>query len=156
MKINTVLVPLDGSVLAEGALPRAIELAAHSDTRVILLRATQASTFPAGDMISAQVKVVDEAEHYLAEVASRLSAVGVKNVQSSVWYGPPASAIVDAAALNHVDLIVMASHGRSGLGRVVMGSVAESVLRGTTTPILLVRDAQAPLEAPAGAATCSG
>ena len=81
--------------------------------------------------------------------------VVIKNVRCSVWYGAPASAIVDAAALNHVDLIVMATHGRSGLGRVVMGSVAESVLRGTTTPILLLRDTQAPLEVPVGMATCS-
>ncbi len=156
MKISTVLVPLDGSVLAEAALPRVIELAADADTRVILMRAAQASTFPPGDVISAQVKVVDEAERYLAEVASRLRMVGVKNVRCSVWYGAPASAIVDAAAFNHVDLIVMATHGRSGLGRVVMGSVAESVLRGTTTPILLLRDAQAPLEVPVGMAKCSG
>ena len=155
MKINTVLVPLDGSALAEAALPRVVELAADSDTRVILLRAAHAATFPPGDVVSAQVKVVEEAERYLAEVASRLRTLGVQQVRCSVWYGAPAPAIVDAAGLNHADLIVMASHGRSGLGRVVMGSVAESVLRGTTTPILLLRDGQAPLEVPTGRATCS-
>ena len=59
-----------------------------------------------------------------------MKALGVKEVQLSVWYGAPAPAIIDATAFNHVDLIVMMSHGRSGLGRLVMGSVAESVLRG--------------------------
>jgi universal stress protein A len=49
-------------------------------------------------------------------------------------------------------LIAMTTHGRSGLGRLVLGSVAESVLRGTTTPILLIRVAEAPVEAPAGIA----
>ena len=63
--------------------------------------------------------------------------------------------LIDATAFNHVDLIVMMSHGRSGLGRLVMGSVAESVLRGTTTPILLLRVNGAPVEAPAGTAAAT-
>jgi hypothetical protein len=69
-----------------------------------------------------------------------------------VWYGAPGVSIVDAAAARHTDLIVMTSHGRSGLGRLIMGSVAESVLRGTTTPVLLLRAAGAPVMPPAGAA----
>jgi nucleotide-binding universal stress UspA family protein len=154
MKVNSILVPLDGSALAESALPRVIALAAGTETRVILMRATEAPTFPPGDLVSAQVKAVGEAERYLAEIAARLATVGVSHVRCAVWYGAPAPAIIDAAALDHVELIVMASHGRSGLGRVVMGSVAESVLRGTTTPILLLRDAHAPLEVPTGSASC--
>jgi nucleotide-binding universal stress UspA family protein len=62
-----------------------------------------------------------------------------------VWYGPPVEAIADAAQLRKTDLIVMSTHGRSGLGRLVLGSVAESVLRATSTPILLLRP-----ETPAG------
>ena len=67
---------------------------------------------------------------------------------TSVWYGPAAYAIVEAAGLHKVDLIAMTTHGRSGLGRLILGSVAESVLRGTTVPILLVRVAEAPVERP--------
>lgn len=160
MKLDTLLVPLDGSTLAEGALPRATELALASGARVLLLRATLAHTYPGGDPIAAQITVIKEAETYLADVAGRMRALGVKDVQTSVWYGAPAPAIVDATAFNHVDLIVMMSHGRSGLGRLVMGSVAESVLRGTTTPILLLRESGAPVEVPAGTAAataaCSG
>lgn len=155
MKLDTVLVPLDGSTLAEGALPRAAELAVASGARMILVRATIAHTFPGGDRIEAQVIVIKEAEAYLAGVAARMRALGVKDVRPSVWYGAPAPAIIDTAALNHVDLIVMMSHGRSGLGRLVMGSVAESVLRGTTTPILLLREAGAPVEVPAGTAAAA-
>ena len=155
MKLDTVLVPLDGSTLAEGALPRAAELAAASGARMILLRAAVAHTFPAADPIDAQVSVVKEAETYLAGVATRMRALGVKDVRCSVWYGAPAPAIIDAATLTQVDLIVMMSHGRSGLGRLVMGSVAESVLRGTTTPILLLRDNGAPVEVPAGTAAAA-
>ena len=95
-------------------------------------------------------------EGTLERVAARVRALGVKDVRTSTWYGEAASAIVDAAVFNHADLIVMTTHGRSGLGRLVMGSVAESVLRGTTMPILVLRDGGAPVQAPAGtAASCS-
>jgi nucleotide-binding universal stress UspA family protein len=73
-------------------------------------------------------------------------------VETSVWYGPAAPAIVDAARLRRADLIVMSSHGRSGLGRLILGSVAESVLRGTGVPILLLRAPDAPLQPPPGEA----
>ena len=154
MKVETILVPLDGSTLAEGALPRAAELAAESNARLLLVRATHTPAFAGGDLIDAQVRVIAEAEAYLADVATRMRALGVKDVRSSVWYGDAAPAIIDAATFNRVGLIVMMSHGRSGLGRLVLGSVAESVLRGTTTPILLLRDSESPVVAPAGAASC--
>ena len=156
MKLDTILVPLDGSALAEGALARAVEIALDANAQVILLRATQAYTFLGADPIEAQVKVVEEAESYLDDVADRLRTLGVEEVRSAVWYGAPAPAIIDSAKLNHVDLIVMMTHGRSGLGRFVMGSVAESVVRGTSTPILLLRDAGAPVETPMGTAAVAG
>ena len=155
MKVKIILVPLDGSVLAEGALAPAAELAVEANACVVLVRATHASTFPAADPIDSQVKVIREAESYLDEVASRLRTLGVKDVRCSVWYGAAEPAIIDAAALNHADLIVMMTHGRSGFDRLVMGSVAESVLRGTTTPILLLRDRRAPVEAPQGVAAAA-
>jgi nucleotide-binding universal stress UspA family protein len=154
MKVETILVPLDGSTLAEGALPRAAELAGEGNARLLLVRATHTAVFTGGDLVDAQVRVIAEAEAYLAVVATRMRALGAKDVRTSVWYGDAAPAIIDAAAFNHVDLIVMMSHGRSGLGRLVLGSVAESVLRGTTTPILLLRDNEAPVVAPAGTASC--
>lgn len=153
MKLDTVLVPLDGSMLAESALPVAADLAKAAGARVILLRAAAAHTYPGHDPIEAQVTVVREAETYLADVTARVRALGVEDVRCSAWYGEAATAIVEAAAFNHADLIVMTTHGRSGLGRLVMGSVAESVLRGTTTPILVLRETGAPVTAPAGAAT---
>ena len=156
MKVDTVLVPLDGSLLAEGALPRATEIAVASGATMILVRAAVAHTYPGGDPIEAQVAVIKDAETYLARVAERVRALGVKDVRCSTWYGDPAPAVIEAVEFNRPDLIVMMSHGRSGLGRLVMGSVAESVLRGTTTPILLLRDRQAPVQVPVGLATsCS-
>jgi len=148
MRLETILVPLDGSSLAEAALPNATEFAERSGARLVLLRAAEAHTFPGIDPIEAQAKVVREAEEYLAEVERRLSHSGLKEVTSSVWYGPAAYAIVEGAKLYNTDLIVMTTHGRGGLGRLILGSVAESVLRGTTTPVLLIRVAGAPVEHP--------
>jgi len=151
MDFKTILVPLDGSTLAEGALTQAAALA-KDGAQVILLRAAEAHTLPISDATEAQVKVVREAEEYLEGVKARLATAGVTRVETSVWYGPPAEAIVEAARFRNADLIVMSSHGRSGLGRLVLGSVAESVLRGTKTAILLIREANAPLRALGGTA----
>jgi nucleotide-binding universal stress UspA family protein len=156
MKLDTILVPLDGSALAEAALPGALELAEVSGARVLLLRAAQASTLLGADPTEAQVKVMSEAEAYLVEVQQRLTGQGRVTVETSVWYGLVAYAIVEAARIRRVDQIVMTTHGRSGLGRLLLGSVAESVLRGTTTPILLLRAEGTPLQAPLGEARPSG
>jgi nucleotide-binding universal stress UspA family protein len=148
MKIERVLVPLDGSDLAESAVTTAGEMARPGIATLILIRAAEAHTFPGVDPTDAQVQVVREAETYLAAMAERLKQQGITKVETSVWYGPAAGAIVDAARARKADLIVMTTHGRGGLGRLILGSVAESVLRGTTTPILLLRAPGAPIEIP--------
>jgi nucleotide-binding universal stress UspA family protein len=152
MKVDRILVPVDGSVLAEQAVYRAMDLASQLGAGLLLLRAGEAHTFPGADPTQAQVSVMQEAEEYVTTLAQRLTGGGFARVETSVWYGEPAACIIDAARTRKVDLIVMTSHGRSGLGRLIMGSVAESVLRGTTTPILLLREAGAPVDLPRGAA----
>ena len=149
MKVEKILVPLDGSTLAEAAMWKAAEMA--NGGTVSLLRAAEAHTLPGADLVDAQVTAVREAEEYLASALKRLEQQGVKNLETHVWYGPPAAAIVEAAAVQKVDLIVMSTHGRSGLGRLILGSVAESVLRGTRTPILVIRADSAPVEPQVGA-----
>ena len=151
MKVAKILVPLDGSTLAEAAMWRALDLAAKDDATLSLLRAAEAHTLPGADPVEAQVRAVHEAEEYLAGARRRLEQRGFRRVETHVWYGPPAAAIVEAAAAQKVDLIVMSTHGRSGLGRLILGSVAETVLRGTTTSILVVRNEGAPVDVPSGA-----
>jgi nucleotide-binding universal stress UspA family protein len=148
MKIERILVPLDGSALAESALTTAAELASPGLATLIVVRAAEAHTFPGVDPTDAQVQVVREAETYLATVTERLKQQGLTKVETSVWYGPAAGVIVEAARARKADLIVMTTHGRGGLGRLILGSVAESVLRGTTRPILLLRAPHAPIEMP--------
>jgi len=158
VKLDKILVPLDGSILAEAALSAACDFAARDGATISLLRAAEAMPRPGSDVVEAQVTAVREAEEYLASVVRRLADRRITRVETHVWYGPPAAAIVEAAAVQKADLIVMSTHGRSGLGRLVLGSVAESVLRGTTAPILVVRADHAPVDAPRGAgqATAGG
>jgi nucleotide-binding universal stress UspA family protein len=131
MKVERVLVPLDGSPLAEMAIPKALELLSdRPGSTLILLSAVEATT-------EAPI-AVHEAESYLASVAARLSERGITRVIRSVWYNSAVKAIVEAARVRRVDVIVMSTHGRSGLRRVMRGSVAESVLCLTRTPIILV------------------
>jgi len=150
MKANKILVPLDGSEMAEAAIAPALEMAQAGSSLLILMRAADARTLPGTDVIDAQVRAVREAEDYLTGVQEKLHKVGVGRIETHVWYGPAAPAVVEAAKVQKVDLIVMSTHGRSGLGRIIFGSVAESVLRGTRVPILLIRPSGAPVEPLAG------
>ena len=149
MKADKILIPLDGSEMAEAAIAPALEMA-QAGSSLILMRAADARILPGTDAIDAQVQAVREAEDYLAGVKARLEKTGTKGVETHVWYGPAAPAVVEAARVQKVDLIVMSTHGRSGLGRIIFGSVAESVLRGTRVPIFLVRPPDAPVEPLAG------
>ena len=133
-----ILVPLDGSKLAEGIVPRVEWLAKIHDGEVTLLRVALAHMFPGTDPVEHQVKVVREAEEYLAKVEANLKGVGVR-VNSVVRYGHDAQEIVDHARDRGFDLIAMSTHGRTGLAQFVLGSVASKVIHTSTVPILLCR-----------------
>lgn len=137
MAISNILVPLDGSELAERALPYAERLAGKAGRKVILVRSVHVRTLPGRDPSDAQVKAIDDAERYLASIASRLGDAGVA-VESAVPYGPPAAEILDETRIRQADLVLMATHGRSGVGRWVYGSVANQVMRSTQVPMLLI------------------
>jgi nucleotide-binding universal stress UspA family protein len=133
-----ILVPLDGSKLAEKILSRVEWLAKTHDAEVTLLRVALAGSFPGSDPVQHQLNVVREAEEYLAKAESWLRDVGVK-VNSVVRYGNDAREIVDHARDRDFDLIAMSTHGRSGLAQFVLGSVANKVINTATIPILLYR-----------------
>jgi len=152
MTIDKILVPLDGSDLAEAALETAVDLLnAQPTAMLVLLRAAEPSMPLADDRVEDRARAVREAESYLNGVAAGLREGGIRRVKTCVWYGPAAPTIVEAAEAEKANLIVMSSHGRGGAGRLIFGSVAESVLHGTRTPILLVRDTSAPVLPPMGA-----
>lgn len=133
-----ILVPLDGSELAEGIIPLVEELAKIHEAELTLFRVALAHTFPGADPTEHQVKVTREAEEYLAEIEAGLKRAGV-NVNAVVCYGRDAEEIVRYAKDENMELIAMSTHGRSGLGQFLLGSVASKVIHTATPPILLHR-----------------
>ncbi|WP_374685888.1 universal stress protein [Promineifilum sp.] len=153
-RLKRFLVPLDGSPLAECALPVARELARRTKGSLVLLRSPEyveaqlpsavefSMYLPQGrDLTDYYHNVREETEHYLAGVAKRVGADVA--VETLVEEGERAGAIVDAAADENIDLIVMTTHGRTGLSRWVMGSVAERVLHEAPCPVLILRSGHA-------------
>ncbi|MFQ5855333.1 MAG: universal stress protein [Anaerolineae bacterium] len=146
-----LLVPLDGSDLAELALPYAETWSKAFDAEVILLRVPTLPAYvslgPDASMLvpSLLSEAYEEADAYLANVTRRLNAKGLDVHRAAVEPGPIADTIIDYAHEADVDFIVMSTHGRSGLGRWVYGSVADRVLRGAGIPVLLVRAPRAQL-----------
>jgi nucleotide-binding universal stress UspA family protein len=137
-KYEKILVPLDGSTCAEDILPTVEKLATDFKASIALLRVAYVHTFPGVDPTEAEVKVVREAEEYLHGVEERLKTKGFK-VESHVRYGDEAEEILDHAAQKDISLIAMSTHGRSGVKRFLLGSVAEKLLRYSPKPIFLVR-----------------
>ncbi len=133
-----ILVPLDGSPLAEAILPQVQGLAKLTGAEICLLRVALVHTFPGIDATDKQVAAVERAENYLGRIAERLAEDGI-SVSARVRYGRGAEEIVDCAATEDIDLVAMSTHGRSGVGRWAMGSVAEKVVRASTKPVLLIR-----------------
>jgi nucleotide-binding universal stress UspA family protein len=133
---NTLLVPLDGSELAELALPYAVRFAADRGGRLVLTRAALAPPPSGLDWERQQLAAMDEATAYLAGVAEKL-ATRVP-VATAPLYGHAADAILAAAEQCGADSIVMATHGRTGLAHLLHGSVAEAVLRRSPVPVFVV------------------
>jgi nucleotide-binding universal stress UspA family protein len=137
--VYRILVPLDGSPLAEQALPYAERLAEALSARLILSRVLPLSVVrPAeADLASAA-----EARAYLLGVGDRLTTNG-RLVETTTPWGEPAAEILKQARSTQADLVVMVTHGRSGPGRWLYGSVADEVLRNASVPVVLVPRASA-------------
>jgi nucleotide-binding universal stress UspA family protein len=148
---QNIVVALDGSEFAEKVLPHVEALAAKFGSSVTLLRARTPSTVIIAETssMSANAPVVvdptpiieaekEEAETYLSGVAKRLSAQGL-TVQYKHSEGHAADAIVELARQLGADLVALTTHGRQGVVRVIMGSVADAVVRRAPCPVLLVR-----------------
>jgi nucleotide-binding universal stress UspA family protein len=142
-----ILVPLDGSELAEKALTPARRLAqsagrhAEEPARLVLLRAVSPTALVAADpmLYDEMARMgIDEAQAYLNRVAASLAA-GAATVITRAVPGSPADAIVQYVEENSVDLIIMSSHGRTGSRRWVYGSVAEKVLHHAPCATVIIR-----------------
>ncbi len=147
--VRSILVPLDGSELAEAVLPLVTDLARSCGASVTLARVV---AFPGGIYMAspyAPLVAPDTFDHameesraaarvYLDSTAERLRSAGL-TVEAVVRDGEPASRLLSLMDEEKYDLVVAATHGRTGIGRWVMGSVAERLVESSHTPVLLVR-----------------
>ncbi len=138
-----ILVPLDGSELAKTALNQAEGLAKTFDAEIVLFQVVPfMPIYGSPELVTPLIvdeKQKEAVEKYLAELAEELKKRGFK-VTTAVRTGQQvAGEIIDFAKESGVDLIVMCTHGRSGISRWVLGSIAHKVLIRAETPILLLR-----------------
>jgi nucleotide-binding universal stress UspA family protein len=143
-----VLVPLDGSELAECVLPHVETIAAGCGTEaVIFLRVVEPVVIPSAyfgaDFSGEELTRLNNehqtaAKEYIDKLIARTRYDGVK-VEGKTAAGRAAEVIADFAKDNGIDLITIATHGRSGVSRWVWGSVAERVLRSSCVPVLMIR-----------------
>ena len=137
-----ILVPLDGSELAEVALPYAEELSVKLGIGIELLRAVALPVYsePLGGVYNVEQELAFKsgAKEYLSRVGCRLKERGI-DVRPGVVSSTAAEGIIDCASKDGVELIVLATHGHSGLTRWALGSVADRIIRGTDKPVVLIR-----------------
>ena len=141
-----ILVPLDCSALAECALPHVEGLAkGRQGVEVVLLKVIEVEVYPipkayarSFDFGALRKAYLTEAGQYLEDVKTRLGAAGI-NAKAVMLEGKPDQVITDYARQNGVDLIVIATHGYTGMKQLMLGSVALKVLHDSPVPILLIR-----------------
>ncbi len=155
----TIVLPLDGSEFSEAAMPVAGRLAQEMGARVVLLHVFQRPEAALRDETGAVIAYIDQIEAdrrqdglvYLRGIAAKLMEhYKVADVAIDVRPGEPVPTVVEAAEDADAVLIVMATHGRTGLARVLLGSVAGTVLRRSRIPVTLVRPAMVETEAEEG------
>ncbi len=136
--------PIDFSDASRAAMEVAVDLAARNGAELVLLHAypIPGYTFPDGSVV-ASPKMMDElaeqAEHHLGEWKRDAGALGARSVVTVKAVGEPATEIVAYARERGVDLLVVGTHGRTGLEHALMGSTAERVVRRAPCPVLTVR-----------------
>ena len=145
--ISRILVPLDGSALAEATLEHAVGLARMFDAPIELIQVVPPAVFepeppvafPSG--IDEQLTSIRKsiAQDYLDDVAERLRERGVAATATAVVGASVAGTLADLAHADSTDLVAIATHGRSGLPRLVLGSVADKLVRSAKTPVLVCR-----------------
>ena len=142
-----ILVPLDGSPLAECVFPHVEALAGGCKVKeVVLVRVAEPFRQPTPseyvikpeDVIRINEEIRGEAEKYINQAKAKVNLKGVE-VNTAVLRGNPAETLAEYSSKNGVDLIIIATHGRSGVSRWVWGSVADRILRSACVPVLMVR-----------------
>ena len=143
-----ILVPLDGSELAECVLPHADSISKGCGVEeVVFLRIVEPFHIPSGyggtGLSEEDIRLIDSdnkasAENYLDQLVGRTKFNGAI-IHSEIIFGKAPESIAGYATKNNVDLIIIATHGRSGVSHWIWGSVADRVLRSACVPVLMIR-----------------
>lgn len=146
VNISGIIIPLDGSELAEQVLPHAVAVANALGLKATLLRVTPTAgdyfrymDYPPADYEDLSKEVDDDAVKYLDNINRRVKLGGVSQTEERLIHGSAAFAITDFVKEVPNSLVAMTTHGRSGVGRWVLGSVADRVIRHSGGPVLVVR-----------------
>jgi nucleotide-binding universal stress UspA family protein len=145
VSINKIMAALDGSPLSETILPYVEEIAREMSLEVSLVRVLRITGVPASYLARHPYEGLEQVEsamqndaiEYLTTIQKRLTENGLQ-VEQKVLRGAPAVAILDLAKDEPHDLICVATHGRSGITRWVIGSVAETLVRASNDPVLII------------------
>lgn len=135
-----ILIPFDGSEPAWTALKDAVEQ--YSDAEIIVLYALQLNQFDFGTEGTGTDDLPDVSQNYAEELMTEAKRFGSQHgvtLTTTIETGPPDRVIVDYAEKHNIDQIVIGSHGRSGISRILLGSVAEKVARRSSVSVTLVR-----------------
>jgi len=142
---HTILLPLDGSKRAEAILPHIEELALRYKAKVIFIQVIESTPLAmvadGGSMDAYQYALKEqekEAEAYLSDLREVFRKKGI-NTRINICHGSVVAEIIKAAENENVDIVALASHGRTGLSRVFYGSVAAGILHRIDRPLLLIR-----------------
>jgi len=138
---------LDGSPQAECVIPHLETIAKTGVNEIELISVVEPIEIPTrgrmalseDDVKQITLEAKNDTQKYLGQVAARLTRAGIK-VHPIILTGKPAESLIDYIGSNDIDLVIMATHGRSGLNRLFWGSVAEKVVRSVNTPVLLVKN----------------
>ena len=138
---DAILLPTDGSDESLAAADEAFELADRYDATLHVVYVVDTAAFTSVDVRSDVVVegLAEAGEEAVDRAVADARAAGVEDVVGEVAYGSPASTLIDYAEDHDVDLIVMATHGRGGIDRLLLGSVAERLVRSSPTSVLTVR-----------------
>lgn len=135
---TSLMVPLDGSALSEQALPVAEHLARELELDIVLTRAAKTEgIYPYVGTRGLEIAIEKEGVSYLQDIGEGLEDKGL-NVSWELLRGTPTGALMEFAQKMPQDMIVMTTHGRSGIRRLLLGSVAEALVRSSGDPVLLI------------------
>lgn len=137
---DRVLIPTDGSEGAETAVEPAVQIAEKFGAEIHTVYAVDPSAVPSDIAGSGMIESLEtEGERATRSIVEQVEAAGL-TAYSDVVDGPPTQAILDYIEDHAIDLVVMGTHGRTGLDRVLLGSVTERLVRSSPVPVLTVRD----------------